>query len=183
MPPSTPRLPNRKPVQRLASIGNPTPGRRNQPKSTNQSRSNTCPNLNCPALRIVDDDDKKVCTGCGAVISDSNIVAEVTSGETSAGVAIVQGTFVGADQSHGRNFGPGQRGGMESREVTVANVRDTSASLLIPFCFLKILPKLEFKCSDSLLPIISCKAVERGTSPQCACILLSTTRLQPNHAH
>jgi transcription factor IIIB subunit 2 len=47
----------------------------------------------------------------------------VTFGETSSGAAIVQGTFVGADQSYGRSYGPGfQRGGgMESREITEQN--------------------------------------------------------------
>jgi transcription factor IIIB subunit 2 len=57
------------------------------------------------------------------VISDANIVSEVTFGEAASGAAIVQGTFVGADQSYGRSYGPGfQRGGgMESREMTEQN--------------------------------------------------------------
>ena len=57
------------------------------------------------------------------MISEANIVSEITFGEASSGAAIVQGTFVGANQSHGRSSGPGfQRGGgMESREITEAN--------------------------------------------------------------
>jgi transcription factor IIIB subunit 2 len=65
----------------------------------------------------------KVCSGCGTVISESNIVSEVTFGESSSGAAVVQGSFVGEDQTHVRSYGPGfQRGGaMESREMTEQN--------------------------------------------------------------
>jgi transcription factor IIIB 90 kDa subunit len=83
----------------------------------------SCPNPGCPSPHIVEDDGQKVCEGCGTVVSEANIVSEVTFGESASGAAIVQGTFVGADQSHGRSFGPGfQRGGgMESREITEQN--------------------------------------------------------------
>lgn len=65
----------------------------------------------------------KVCSGCGTVVSEANIVSEITFGESASGAAVVQGTFVGAGQSYGRSFGPGfQRGGgMESREITEQN--------------------------------------------------------------
>lgn len=65
----------------------------------------------------------KVCAGCGTVLSEENIVSEVTFGETSSGAAIVQGSYVGADQTHTRSYGPGfQRGGgMDSREITEQN--------------------------------------------------------------
>ncbi|PGH06060.1 hypothetical protein AJ80_08228 [Polytolypa hystricis UAMH7299] len=116
----------RAPVERLASLKNPnpTPIRRPQPVPAPQPKStNSCPNPGCPAPNIVEDDGQRVCSGCGTVISESNIVSEITFGESSSGAAIVQGTFVGADQSHGRSFGPGfQRGGgMESREITEQN--------------------------------------------------------------
>lgn len=64
-----------------------------------------------------------MCSGCGTVISESNIVSEVTFGESASGAAVVQGTFVGEGQTHVRSFGPGfQRGGgMESREMTEQN--------------------------------------------------------------
>ena len=120
------------PVGRLASLKptNPTPIRRPQPiarpqpaKPTTHPKTSTCPNPGCPAPHIVEDDGQKVCSGCGTVISDANIVSEVTFGETSSGAAMVQGTFVGEDQSHVRSYGPGfQRGGtMESREMTEQN--------------------------------------------------------------
>lgn len=153
----TPRLPppgkagiRRPPVERLASLKrpNPTPIRRPQsihvpqnhqhqhpqqqtqkPNTTVPPKTSKCPNPSCPDPNIVEDDGQKVCAGCGTVISESNIVSEVTFGEASSGAAIVQGTFVGADQSHGRSFGPGfQRGGgIESREITEQNGKLSSS--------------------------------------------------------
>lgn len=105
-------------INRGQSIGRSHPPRpKTHPKTTN------CPNPGCPAPHIVEEDGQKLCTGCGTVIAETNIVSEVTFGESSSGAAVVQGTFVGEGQSHTRSFGPGfQRGGgMESRELTEAN--------------------------------------------------------------
>lgn len=83
----------------------------------------------CCAKPIFDDaDGVTVCTSCGSVISDSQIVAEVTFGETSSGAAMVQGSFVGAGDTHARNTGPfnrfnGKGGSNESREMTLAQGR------------------------------------------------------------
>lgn len=128
----TPRGP-RAPIGRLASVkptgstsikrpGSGSIGRPQAPRPTTHPKTTNCPNPGCPAPHIVDDDGSKVCTGCGTVISESNIVSEVTFGESSSGAAVVQGTFVGEGQTHTRSFGPGfQRGGgMESREMTEA---------------------------------------------------------------
>ena len=123
----------RAPRERLASIKNPHPAplssravppRTTQPARAQQkSKAYTCPNPACPAPNIVEDDDKRVCEGCGTVISDSNIVSEVTFGETSAGAAVVQGQHVGADQAYAKSMGPAfkRAGGMESREITDMN--------------------------------------------------------------
>ncbi|KAI5284923.1 transcription factor TFIIIB subunit brf1 [Ascosphaera aggregata] len=134
-------------VGRLASLKKPvtTPIRRPQQafvppppvQTTTYPKPTTCPNPGCPAPHIVEDDGQRVCTGCGTVISEANIVSEVTFGETLAGAAVVQGTFVGADQSHGRGSGPGfQRAGMESREITEQNgarfIAQLSQTLKIP---------------------------------------------------
>lgn len=48
-------------------------------------------------------------------------MSEVSFGETSAGAAVVQGTFVGEGQSHVRSYGPGFQRGAESREMTEQN--------------------------------------------------------------
>ncbi|KAI9704376.1 MAG: transcription factor TFIIIB subunit brf1 [Candelina mexicana] len=109
----------RKPVQRLASIKNPPPVRRAQP----QSAVRTCPNPSCPDPQIDDVEGNRVCTTCGTLVSDSNIVSEVQFGETSSGAAVVQGSYVGADQSHARSMGTAfkRAGGLESREAQEAS--------------------------------------------------------------
>ena len=74
-----------------------------------QRKTAACANPNCVKPEIVDDNGTKVCATCGTVAQESNIVAEITFGESSTGAAVVQGTFVGAGQRHGRG-GPGPRG-------------------------------------------------------------------------
>jgi transcription factor IIIB subunit 2 len=139
--------PPRRPVGRLASLKPPSStsikrptsiGRPQAPKPTTHPKTTNCPNPGCPAPQIVEDGGVKVCSGCGTVISESNIVSEVTFGESSSGAAVVQGSFVGEDQTHVRSYGPGfQRGGaMESREMTEQNgnryITQLSRALLIP---------------------------------------------------
>ena len=139
--------PKRPPVGRLASLKPPgsTPIKRPQsivhsqpPKPTTHPKPSTCPNPGCPAPQIVEDDGQKVCAGCGTVVSEANIVSEVSFGESASGAAVVQGTFVGEDQTHVRSYGPGfQRGGgMESRELTEQNgnryITQLSRALIIP---------------------------------------------------
>ncbi|KAI2076060.1 transcription factor TFIIIB subunit brf1 [Ophidiomyces ophidiicola] len=127
-----------RPVERLASLKNPSPLRRPQAKPTTHPKTKTCPNPGCPAPNIVEDDGQRVCSGCGTVISEANIVSEITFGESSSGAAIVQGTYIAADQSHVRSTGPGfQRGGgIESREITEQNgnryIAQLSRALHIP---------------------------------------------------
>ncbi|KAJ5924712.1 hypothetical protein N7466_008899 [Penicillium verhagenii] len=139
VPPRGPKAP----VGRLASLKSSSSvsinrpqsiGRQQPPRPTTHPKTTSCPNPGCPAPRIVDEDGQKLCTGCGTVIAESNIVSEVTFGESSSGAAVVQGTFVGEGQSHTRSFGPGfQRGGgMESREMTEANGNTCIAQLARP---------------------------------------------------
>lgn len=66
--------------------------------------------------------DGGVCTECGLVWEESTMVNDLTFGESSSGAAIVNGSFVSADQS-----GPG-RGGLygnsNGREVTIEKARN-----------------------------------------------------------
>ncbi|GAB0136652.1 hypothetical protein EsDP_00004947 [Epichloe bromicola] len=80
-----------------------------------------CPNKACPKPNVVDG----TCRTCGRVADDSNIVAEVQFGETSSGAAMVQGSFIGADQAGVRSMGPGFRrvGGTEDREKSIREAR------------------------------------------------------------
>ncbi|KAI9821389.1 MAG: transcription factor TFIIIB subunit brf1 [Thelocarpon impressellum] len=105
----------------LKGVRNPPPIRRSAAKINN------CPNPSCTDPKLEDIDDKRVCTSCGTVVSDSNIVSEVQFGETSSGAAVVQGSYVGADQSHARSMGTAfkRAGGVESREIAEANGKRT----------------------------------------------------------
>ncbi|KAJ5239984.1 hypothetical protein N7468_004603 [Penicillium chermesinum] len=124
----TPRRPQGR-VERLASTKpgglnsikrGQSIGPRPLPRPTTHPKTSSCPNPSCPAPNIVEDEGQKVCSGCGTVVSESNIVSEVSFGESASGAAVVQGAFVGEDQTHVRSYGPSfQRGGgMESRELT-----------------------------------------------------------------
>ncbi|KAH8745129.1 cyclin-like protein, partial [Hyaloscypha sp. PMI_1271] len=80
-----------------------------------------CPNKTCSAPDVVDG----VCHNCGTIVDDSNIVSEVQFGESSNGAAVVQGSFVSADQGTAKSLGPAFRraGGMEDRESTIREGR------------------------------------------------------------
>jgi len=85
------------------SIRAPTPIRRPAPpKPTKRA----CPNKECTDPQVEDG----VCENCGTVVDDSNIVSEVQFGETSQGAAVVQGSYISADQGGSRNQGMGLRG-------------------------------------------------------------------------
>lgn len=59
----------------------------------------TC--LSCGSSNLEADSSSGItyCVSCGNVIEENVIVSEITFGEASSGAAIVQGSFVGADQS------------------------------------------------------------------------------------
>jgi len=84
-----------------------------------------CPNKACPSPNVIDG----TCRTCGRVADDSNIVSEVQFGETSSGAAVVQGSFLGADQGGVRTVsGPAFRrvagsGAGEARERSLKEVK------------------------------------------------------------
>lgn len=129
-PPQSGAIPLKRPVgiqiPRVGSVSNSSSiGHAAPPSKRPESKkpAETCPNPNCPDPRIIRDEDMKVCETCGAVVSEDTLVSEISFGETSAGAAVVQGSYVGADQTHTRSSGPGfhRGGGMESREITEQN--------------------------------------------------------------
>lgn len=77
-----------------------------------------CPN--CGSFDIEDMDGTKACASCGALLDESNIVSEVTFGETAGGAAVVHGGFVGEGQRNAKTMGPAFRraGGTDSREIS-----------------------------------------------------------------
>ena len=80
-----------------------------------------CPNKACPKPDVVDG----TCRTCGRVADDSNIVSEVTFGESSSGAAVVHGSYIGADQAGVRSMGPAFRrvGGSDDREKTIREAK------------------------------------------------------------
>ncbi|KAL6868727.1 transcription factor TFIIIB subunit brf1 [Amphichorda felina] len=80
-----------------------------------------CPNKSCPNPNVVEG----ICRTCGRIADDSNIVAEVQFGETSSGAAMVQGSYIGADQGGTRSLGPAFRrvGGSEDREKSIREAK------------------------------------------------------------
>ena len=80
-----------------------------------------CPNKACPKPNVVDG----TCQTCGRISDDSNIVAEITFGESSSGAAVVHGSYIGADQAGVRSMGPAFRrvGGSEDREKSIREAK------------------------------------------------------------
>ncbi|KAI9689940.1 MAG: transcription factor TFIIIB subunit brf1 [Bathelium mastoideum] len=128
MPPNTASRPRRPPEERLGA---------NQPNPQNEdgqaqaekkaqlppaSPKNTCSNPDCSYPKPVEIDGERVCETCGSIISENNIVAEVTFGENSAGAAVVQGGYIGEGQRHAKTLGAAVNrkvgGGLTSREQT-----------------------------------------------------------------
>lgn len=92
-----------------------------------------CPNPKCSAPNLVDG----TCQSCGAVVDDSNIVADVQFGEASNGQAIAFGVTVGHDQAGPRLGGPGfgprraaGGGDGENRIKSILEGRDQITALL-----------------------------------------------------
>ncbi|KAL2756386.1 hypothetical protein ACRALDRAFT_210446 [Sodiomyces alcalophilus JCM 7366] len=80
-----------------------------------------CANKACTQPKVIDG----VCQNCGVVADESNIVAEVQFGETSSGAAMVQGSYLAADQGGARSLGPGMRrsGGSDHRQKSLAEAK------------------------------------------------------------
>lgn len=82
---------------------------------------NTCPG--CASSNPADFDDSNgslICTNCGTVLNDSQIVSEISFGETSSGAAIVQGSYVAEGQTHVGGGGKFRSGtSLESREQAI----------------------------------------------------------------
>ncbi|SPO04058.1 related to transcription factor IIIB [Cephalotrichum gorgonifer] len=91
-------------------------------KATRPGGGKQCPNKSCTRPNVVDG----TCRSCGRVADDSNIVSEITFGETSGGAAVVQGSYIGADQGGVRSYGPNFRrigGSSDEREKSIREAR------------------------------------------------------------
>jgi transcription factor IIIB subunit 2 len=107
----------------------PSPYARQALVGTVKKARRLCPNKTCQEPKIEDG----ICTNCGTIIDESNIVSEITFGESASGAAVVQGSFVSADQGAARSMGPAfQRagGGEPDREKTLREGKSSLVSVL-----------------------------------------------------
>ncbi|KAI3331624.1 hypothetical protein HD806DRAFT_477909 [Xylariaceae sp. AK1471] len=110
-----------------AMSSEPTSSSLATPRPTNKSKDRpSCPNPRCPNPSAPVTDG--FCSACGREIDGSNIVSEVQFGETSSGAAMVQGSYIAADQGTSRNMAPGIRrlGGLvgDNREKTIREAKN-----------------------------------------------------------
>ena len=64
-----------------------------------------------------------ICKTCGLVTEENSIVSEVTFGESSSGAAVIQGSFVSANQAHPSFMSHSGQNALMSRETTLNNAR------------------------------------------------------------
>ncbi|PNS15795.1 hypothetical protein CAC42_4247 [Sphaceloma murrayae] len=134
--------PTIKPAKRINRLRNktftPIPAQPPPPplSTTAQKQTRKC----CDEPQHETHDGVLLCVNCGTQISENNIVAEVTFGETSTGAAQVQGGYVGQDSRYAKTLG-GQAsrrigGQYQSREETEQNgrseLRQLGTQLRIP---------------------------------------------------
>ncbi|KAK7533847.1 transcription initiation factor TFIIIB, Brf1 subunit [Phyllosticta citribraziliensis] len=121
------RLTSLKDAGKNRPVGALTP--RNNNNNTKSKKQGCCANPS-----PLDMDGTMVCENCGNLISESNIVSEVTFGETSGGAAMVEGGFVGNDQRHANTMGTAGRriglGGSEGKSTAESNGRDAIRGLM-----------------------------------------------------
>ncbi|KAG0216053.1 transcription factor TFIIIB subunit brf1 [Mortierella sp. NVP41] len=83
-----------------------------------------CPYCGGNSIEYDSGQGNATCTGCGAVLEENTIIAEITFNESGGGAASVVGTFVGEGKSGARSMGPGRRQtSQESREKTLDAAR------------------------------------------------------------
>ncbi|KAH8652737.1 hypothetical protein BGZ60DRAFT_533599 [Tricladium varicosporioides] len=147
---------------------------RNLASHAARKKALTCGDATCPGP--IEDG---ICKGCGQIIEESNIVAEVQFGESSSGAAVVQGSFLGADQGTARSIGPAFRragGDSNTREHTVREGKKHIASMA---AFLR----LNQTCVDQATQILKIAAINnfiqgRRMDVVCAVALYSAARQQ-----
>ena len=79
-----------------------------------------CTNATCDKSDIASEEGQLLCRSCGTVVAEQHITSSINFGEASNGAAVVQGSYLSADQTHVRLRGPGGSrvvGGQDTREV------------------------------------------------------------------
>ena len=88
-----------------------------------KKKSNTPQCQNCTNGDVHEDDGQLICRSCGSIVEESRITQELTFGEASNGAAVVQGTYVGAEETTARlpMAGNPRWNGMSSRQISERN--------------------------------------------------------------
>ncbi|KAL6718778.1 transcription factor TFIIIB subunit brf1 [Lecanora helva] len=95
-----PKRPQR-PVSRLDSIKNPQP--RQAPQRSKPPPAETCPNPDCAQKNTsVKEDGKYICSSCGTVIQEMDMIADLSFTLASGGQHYIQGSHVGANEAYAR---------------------------------------------------------------------------------
>lgn len=115
--------PPRRP-QRLSGLGGKTPGSfKPVPRPAKRSECG----CDAPSFEVID--GAKICLNCGTQVSEQNIVAEVTFGESSTGAATVEGGIVNENSRHAKTLGAAAArrlgASMQSREDSENNGRES----------------------------------------------------------
>lgn len=125
--------PARRP-QRIAGLGSKPGAFKPIPRPTKRSECG----CDAPSFEVID--GAKICLNCGTQVSEQNIVAEVTFGETSTGAATVEGGIVNENARHAKTLGAAAArrlgASMQTREDSENNGRESlrlfTARLPIP---------------------------------------------------
>ena len=112
--------PPQRPVARLDSIKNPQP--RPAPQ-IQRPRVRVCPNPECGQKDTgLVEDGKDICSACGTVINEMNMVSDLAYGLSAGGQHVVHGYHVGADQAFAK------RGDVVDREHSMTSRMVTEAA-------------------------------------------------------
>ncbi|MCJ1350585.1 MAG: transcription factor TFIIIB subunit brf1 [Icmadophila ericetorum] len=122
-----------RPALPLKGATRPTQARRGPP---------TCTNAACDKSDVSSEGGHLVCRNCGTVVRDDQITSDVSFGAGTNGAVVMQGAYVGENQSYARSGVPGASrisGGMDSREISEANgrriIRNYCSALQLPDSF------------------------------------------------
>lgn len=85
--------------ERLDSLSNPQP---RPPIGSRRKEPLKCPDPTCKGDEFGEEDGKKLCLVCGAVVSEFSMVTDVQFGLTGSGRHVVHGAHVAADQAYNR---------------------------------------------------------------------------------
>ncbi|ODV92582.1 hypothetical protein CANCADRAFT_30706 [Tortispora caseinolytica NRRL Y-17796] len=121
------------------------------------------------------------CKRCGCVVEENNIVSEISFAENSAGAAMVQGSFIAADQTRAHGSGDFRRqGSVDSREQTLANGKRRINNLAVAMS----LPEYIAEAANRLFQLAVAQDFVQGRKSQyviAACLYVACRKQESTH--